>query len=457
MSHSSNPRQIKLGAFLMTDGHHIAAWRHPQANPYAHVSFEHFKELAQKAEAAKFDTIFFADSAAAWVDGEGVFAHTSRGAHFEPLTLLSALATVTTHIGLIATQTTTYNEPYHLARKFASLDQISGGRAGWNLVTSANGREAFNFNRDAHVVFEERYDRAHEFAEVVTGLWDSWEDDAFIRDKESGLFSDPEKSHVLSHVGKHFKVRGPLNVARSPQGRPVIVQAGSSEEGKELAAATAEVVFTAQQTLQDAQHFYNDLKGRLAKYGRSEDDLKIMPGVLPYVGRTQQEARDKFDLIQSLVLPKVGLSQLSNLLGADLSGYDIDGPVPDLPLTNNNRSRQALLVEQARREGLTIRDLYLSVTGGRGHWQLIGTPEQIADELEERFLNRGADGFNVMGPVLPAGLDDFIELVIPELRRRGMFRHEYEGRTLRENLGLKRPENSFKVKARQLREAELVR
>lgn len=449
----STPQHMKLGAFLMTDGHHIAAWRHPSAPADAHVRFDHFRNLAQKAEAAKFDSIFFADSVAASVDGDGVFSHTSRGAHFEPVTLLSALAAVTSHIGLIATQTTTYNEPYHIARKFASLDQISGGRAGWNLVTSANSREAFNFNRDEHLLHADRYDRAREFAQVVLGLWDSWEDDAFLRDKDRGLFSDPGKVHVLNHEGVHFKVRGPLNVARSPQGRPVIVQAGSSEDGKELAAATADVVFTAQQTLRDAQAFYADLKGRLRTYGRQPEDLKIMPGVLPYVGRTEQEARDKFERIQSLVLPKVGLAQLSNLLGVDLTGYDIDGPLPDLPLTNNNRSRQQLLIAQARRDNLTVRDLYLFVTGGGGDWQLVGTAEQIADELEERFVKGGADGFNVMGPVLPAGLDDFIELVVPELRRRGLFRSEYEGRTLRENLGLPYPHHPA---ARQQREAQLA-
>lgn len=447
---TASHKQLKLGAFLMTDGHHIAAWRHQEANPEAHTSFQHFVDLAQKAEKAKFDAIFFADSAAAWIDDEGVFQYTSRGAHFEPVTLLSALATVTHNIGLIATQTTTYNEPYHLARKFASLDQISGGRAGWNLVTSANAREALNFNRDEHVRFEERYDRAHEFAQVVIGLWDSWEDDAFIRNASTGQFSDPEKVHVLNHAGKHFKVKGPLNVPRSPQGRPVIVQAGSSEEGKELAAATAEVVFTAQQTLEDAQAFYRDLKGRLKKHGRHEDDLKIMPGVLVYVAPTEEEARAKFESIQSLVLPEVGLAQLSSLLGVDLSGHDVNGPVPELPLTNNNRSRQGLLVEQARRNNLTIRDLYLAVTGGRGHWQVIGTPEQVADQLEERFLNGAADGFNVMGPVLPGGLDDFIELVLPELRKRGLFRTEYEGTTLRENLGLKRPENVHQKKVAAL-------
>ncbi len=436
MKRLSGRRQMKLGAFLMGDGHHIAAWRHPRVVDGAAHSLEHYVNLAKLAEAAKLDMIFFADSAAALIDPEFVVSYTSRGASFEPLTLLSALATQTSHIGLVATQTTTYNEPYHIARKFASLDLLSGGRAGWNLVTSAHGHEAPNFNRETHVIFEERYERAHEFAKVVTGLWSSWQDDAFDRNKTTGRYFQPSKLHLSAHKGKHFQVKGPLNVPRSPQGSPVMVQAGSSEEGKELAAATAEVVFTAQQTLVDAQAFYTDLKGRLAAYGRAPDDLKIMPGVLVYVGRTKAEALEKFEALQALVLPEVGLSQLSLLIGADLSSYPIDGPVPELPVTNDHRSRQALLLEQARREQLTIRELYLKVTGGRGHWQLIGTPESVADELEERFLQGGADGFNVMGPLLPDGLTDFITLVIPELRRRGLFRDQYEGRTLRANLGL---------------------
>lgn len=436
--------QLRLGAFLYPSGHHIAAWRHPEAQADAGVNFRHYVKLAQAAEAAKFDLVFLADGVGTRGDNVEFLSRTAHSyvAQFEPITLLSALAAVTEHVGLVATASTSFNEPYHIARKFASLDHISGGRAGWNLVTSSNEHEAKNFNRDKHFDHAERYERAIEFAEVVGGLWDSWEDDAFLRDKDQGRFFDPERRHVLDHKGRFFQVRGPLNVARSPQGHPVVVQAGSSEAGRDLAARTAEVIFTAQQTLEDAVDFYSDVKGRLAQYGRHPDDLKIMPGVFPIVGRSESEAREKFEQLQALIDPKVGLALVSGLTGGfDLSGYPLDGPIPKLPETNASKSRQLLTLELARRENLTIRQLYLRVAGARGHWQLVGTPAQIVDQLEERFVKGGADGYNVMPPVLPAGLDDFVELVIPELRRRGLFRSEYEGRTLRDNLGLRRPVN----------------
>ena len=436
--------QLRLGAFLYPSGHHIAAWRHPEAQADAGVNFRHYVKLAQAAEAAKFDLVFLADGVGTRGDNVEFLSRTAHSyvAQFEPITLLSALAAVTEHVGLVATASTSFNEPYHIARKFASLDHISGGRAGWNLVTSSNEHEAKNFNRDKHFEHAERYERAIEFAEVVGGLWDSWEDDAFLRDKDQGCFFDPERRHVLDHKGRFFQVRGPLNVARSPQGHPVVVQAGSSEAGRDLAARTAEVIFTAQQTLEDAIDFYSDVKGRLAQYGRHPDDLKIMPGVFPIVGRSESEAREKFEQLQALIDPKVGLALVSGLTGGfDLSGYPLDGPIPELPETNASKSRQLLTLELARRENLTIRQLYLRVAGARGHWQLVGTPAQIVDQLEERFVKGGADGYNVMPPVLPAGLDDFVELVIPELRRRGLFRSEYEGRTLRDNLGLRRPVN----------------
>jgi FMN-dependent oxidoreductase (nitrilotriacetate monooxygenase family) len=438
--------QLRLGAFLYPSGHHIAAWRHPEAQADAGVNFRHYVKLAQAAEAAKFDLVFLADGVGTRGDNVEFLSRTAHSyvAQFEPITLLSALAAVTEHVGLVATASTSFNEPYHIARKFASLDHISGGRAGWNLVTSSNEHEAKNFNRDKHFEHAERYERAIEFAEVVGGLWDSWEDDAFLRDKDQGRFFDPERRHVLDHKGRFFQVRGPLNVARSPQGHPVVVQAGSSEAGRDLAARTAEVIFTAQQTLEDAIDFYSDVKGRLAQYGRHPDDLKIMPGVFPIVGRSESEAREKFEQLQALIDPKVGLALVSGLTGGfDLSGYPLDGPIPELPETNASKSRQLLTLELARRENLTIRQLYLRVAGARGHWQLVGTPAQIVDQLEARFVKGGADGYNVMPPVLPAGLDDFVELVIPELRRRGLFRSEYEGRTLRDNLGLRRPVNRY--------------
>jgi N-acetyl-S-(2-succino)cysteine monooxygenase len=436
--------QLRLGAFLYPAGHHIAAWRHPDSQADAGINFRHYVQLAQAAEAAKFDLVFLADGVGTRGDNLEFLSRTAHSyiAQFEPITLLSALAAVTERIGFVATASTSFNEPYHVARKFASLDHISGGRAGWNLVTSSSEHEAKNFNRDTHFDHADRYARADEFATVVSALWDSWEDDAFLRDKSAGRFFDPDKRHVPDHKGVFFQVKGPLNVARSPQGQPVLVQAGSSEAGRALAARTAEVIFTAQQTLQEAIDFYADVKGRLAAHGRHPDDLKIMPGVFPIVGRTQAEAQEKFEELQSLIDPVVGLALLSGLTGGfDLSGYPLDGPIPPLPETNASKSRQALTVELARRENLTIRQLYLRVAGARGHWQLVGTAAQIVDQLEERFVNYGADGYNVMPPVLPGGLTDFIDLVLPELRRRGLFRTEYEGRTLRDNLGLARPVN----------------
>ncbi|WP_122434501.1 LLM class flavin-dependent oxidoreductase [Pseudomonas viridiflava] len=438
---STTARQMKLGAFLMATGHHVAAWRHPDVPANAGLDFKHYRHLAQVAEAAKFDALFVADSVAA-ATGD-IASRMARSDHFEPLTLLSALSAVTDHIGLIATATTTYNEPYHVARKFASLDHLSGGRAGWNLVTSDAAAEAQNFGRSEHVGHAERYSRAREFHQVVTGLWNSWADDAFTRDKASGQYYDPARVQVLNHQGEHFSVKGPLNVARSPQGQPVVVQAGSSEVGRDLAAQTAEVVFTAQTSLASAQAFYADIKGRLAAYGRSADSLKIMPGVLIVVAETEALAREKFESFQDLVEPEVGVALLGRMLGNfDLSGYPLDGPLPELPLTDSGqRSRQKLLTELAEREHLNLTQLGRRIAGGRGHYSLIGTPEQVADELQTWFEQGAADGFNVLVPHLPGGLEDVARLLVPELQRRGLFRTEYEGTTLRENLGLQRPIN----------------
>jgi FMN-dependent oxidoreductase (nitrilotriacetate monooxygenase family) len=434
--------EMKLGAFLYPTGYHVAAWRHPRVPSDAGVNFIHYADLAKLAERGKFDFIFLADSLAVRGGDLPALSRTAIRyvAQFEPLTLLSALAAITTHVGLVASATTTYNEPYHLARKFASLDHISGGRAGWNLVTSQNEDEALLFGLDAHPGHADRYARAREFAEVVKGLWDTWEDDAFLRDKKSGQYFDQGKLHALVHKGRHFTVRGILNIPRAPQGYPVIVQAGSSEDGKELAAETGEVIFTAQQTLADAQNFYADVKERTTKYGRSPDDLKIMPGIFPFVGRTQGEADEKLQHLQSLIDPVVGLSLLSGLLaGVDLGAYPLDGPLPALSESNAGKSRQQLLIDMAQRENLTIRQLYLRVAGSRGHLQIVGTPQRIADELQEWFAKGAADGFNIMPPLLPDGLEDFVEQVIPELQRRRLFRRRYKGRTLREHLGLRRP------------------
>ncbi|EGH73044.1 LLM class flavin-dependent oxidoreductase [Pseudomonas syringae] len=440
---STTARQMKLGAFLMATGHHVAAWRHPDVPADAGLDFKHYRHVARVAEAAKFDALFVADSVAA-ATGD-IASRMARSDHFEPLTLLSALSAVTEHIGLIATATTTYNEPYHVARKFASLDHLSGGRAGWNLVTSDAAAEAQNFGRAEHVAHAERYSRAREFHQVVTGLWDSWADDAFTRDKASGEYYDPAKMHVLDHQGEHFRVKGPLNVARSPQGQPVVVQAGSSEVGRDLAAQTAEVVFTAQTSLASAQAFYADIKGRLRAFGRDADSLKIMPGVFIVVAETEALAKAKFESFQELVEPQVGVALLGRMLGNfDLSGYPLDGPLPELPLTDSGqRSRQKLLTELADQENLTLAQLGRRIAGGRGHYSLIGTPEQIADELQRWFEQGAADGFNVLVPHLPGGLQDVAQLLVPELQRRGLFRAEYEGTTLRENLGLQRPAYRF--------------
>ncbi len=434
-------RMMNLGAFVHETGQHVAAWRHPGAHAESGTVFAHAVDFARTAERGKFDLLFLADSAAVSVFGSPESkGRMGKAVKFEPITLLSALAAVTTHLGLVGTCSSTYNEAYTLARQFASMDQISGGRAGWNLVTSNNEAEAFNHGREQHFSHAERYDRAAEFAEVVIGLWDSWDEDAYIRDQESGIYFDPAKMHTLNHKGKYFSVRGPLNVARSPQGRPVLVQAGASDTGRDLAARFAEVVFTAQTTFEQAKEFYGDVRARLPRFGRSQQEVKILPGLYPVVGRTEAEAREKFDFLQSLIHPSVGISVLEHTIGVpNLSQYPLDGPVPEMADTNGPLSRQRLLLEAARRDGLTLWELCLLNAGPRGHVLAIGTPEQVADVMEHWFLNGAADGFNVMPAWLPGSLTDFVDLVVPELQRRGLFRTEYEGRTLRENLGLPKP------------------
>jgi N-acetyl-S-(2-succino)cysteine monooxygenase len=430
------PRQIKLGVSMIGMGYHLANWRHPEAPADGNMSLQHAIRVIQSAERGLFDMGFLADGVGIRFHDEpkGALSRTAKNVQFEPLTLLSALAMVTKNIGLVATASTTYNEPYHVARKFASLDHISGGRAGWNVVTSVTDMEARNFNRDAAPATDLRYDRAAEFVKVVRGLWDSWEDDAFVRDKASGINYDPAKLHALNHSGPHFKVAGPLNVQRTPQGAPVIVQAGASEQGRELAAATADVVYAAAQTLEAAQAYYASVKGRMAKYGRHPDELKIMPGLMAIPGKTRQEAQDRYDVLQEAVDPLVGLGALANYLG-DLSAYPLDGPVPEPP-KRRMHSRAGIFLEIARRDNLTIRQLYLTIAGGNGHRTVIGTPADIVDAMEEWFHNEAADGFNILPPWLPGGLDDVVDMVVPELQRRGLYRTAYEGRTLRENLGI---------------------
>lgn len=432
-------KPIKLGLSMRYLGYHAAAWRHPDADPGAASKFSHFRRVAQTAEAAKFDMVFLADGIGIRGKDEppGSLCRSAQNAELEPLTLLSALAAVTSRIGLVATASTTYNEPFHIARKYASLDHISGGRAGWNIVTSWSDAEARNFSRDQHLGYEERYERAAEFVEVVKGLWKSWDADAFPHDKASGIFYDPAKLHVLDHKGKHFKVRGPLSVARTPQGRPILVQAGASEQGLNIAAGNADVVYSAPHDIGTARAYYADLKRRLPAYGRAADQLLIMPGLNPYVGRTRQEARDKYDLLNQLVDPLLGLSYLYGQMG-DLSAYPLDGPVPE-PEDAQVRSIAKNLLTLAQRDNLTIRQLYTQVAAGFGTRVVIGTPADIVDEMQQWVSLEAADGFNICPPVLPISLDDFVQLVLPELHRRNMFRLEYEGTTLRQNLGLPMP------------------
>jgi N-acetyl-S-(2-succino)cysteine monooxygenase len=370
-------------------------------------------------------------------------ARTSYVAWIEPMSLLTALAPVTKHIGLVCTTTTTYEEPYLVARRFASLDLISGGRSGWNVVTSANDAEASNFGREQHLPKHERYRRGAEFVDVVRGLWDSWDDDAFQFDKASGLFYDPDKRHVLDHKGEFFKVKGPLTVARSPQGQPVIVQAGASEEGRRLAGATAEVVFCAHQSLGNAREFYSDLKQRATAAGRDPDHIKIMPGLGVMVAPTRAEAQEKYQELQDLIPPEVGIALLSKYIAFDLTGYDPESPVPVVPQDRGAPTRSGLLSATAQTEGLTIRQLYQRIAGGRGHFQIVGSPKDVADMMQEWLVTGAADGFNIIPPFFPNSLDEFVDLAVPELQRRGIYRTAYEGTTLREHLGLPPPASRY--------------
>lgn len=434
---TTSTRQMILGAFIPSAGYMSAVWRHPSAAPDLFRDFEHFRWVAQTLEAARFHAVFFNDSVSAAADLSAL-TNSPTSVRWDPLVLLPALAMTTQRIGLIGTASTTYNEPYNLARKFANLDHLSGGRVGWNLVTSLGGGE--NFNRNAHVLHAERYDRAEEFYDVVTGLWDSWQDDAFVQDKAAGHFVDTGKVHVLDHQGKHFQVRGPLNAARPVQGYPVIAQAGSSDAGRALAARAGELVFTAQHTLEQGQAFYREIKQCAQAFGREPGHLKVLPGVSPVVGRTLEEAQARYDQQQALLDPPSFLRSISRFTGldVDLSELPFDSLVPLPPDgldTNGHKSRQKLVFDLIHRERPTVRELFNKLTAG-GHRILIGTPQSIADDFQEWFEGGAADGFNVMFSGLRQGITDFAELVVPELQRRGLFRHEYQGQTLRENLGL---------------------
>ncbi|WP_181696230.1 LLM class flavin-dependent oxidoreductase [Nocardia sp. GTS18] len=434
-------KTFHLNAFLMGVGHHEAAWRHPRTDAHRVLDVGHFQNLARIAERGKLDSVFFADTLAV---GPSIERNTL--AVFEPVTLLSAIATATERIGLIATASTSYNEPFDLARKFASLDHISGGRAGWNIVTSGTADEAHNFGLDAIPEHARRYERAEEFVEVALALWDSWESEAIVLDTENGVFADPTRVHTLDYVGERFRVRGPLNSPRGPQGRPLLVQAGSSESGQEFAARHAEAVFTAQRTLADGVRFYRELKGRLAKYGRAEHELKVLPGLVPFIADTVEEAKALEQEFTDLISPDYALRQLSTMLGVDLTTHALDAPLPPLPAERDiegGKSRFTLVKELAEAEDLTVRQLIGKLGGGRGHRTFAGTPEQVADELQSWFDAGAADGFNIMPPYLPGGLADFVDRVVPILQERGLFRTDYESTTLRGHYGLAPVESRF--------------
>jgi alkanesulfonate monooxygenase len=435
-------RQLHLGAFMRPVSIHTAWWRYPGAFPDANFNFSHLKRFARTLERGKFDAFFMADHLAVLNMPTAALKRSGTVTSFDPMILLPALAAVTERLGLIATGSTTFETPYLVARRFASLDHLSGGRAGWNVVTTSNPDSALNFGLDEHMEHGERYARAREFYDVVTGLWDSFADDAFIRDVESGVFFEPEKMHVLDHKGKYFKVRGPLNVARPVQGWPVIVQAGASEAGRQLAAETAEVVFAAGGAIEPARAFYADVKRRMPAVGRDPAHLKILPGALVITGETDQAAQDKKALLDSLVHPDSGLASLSIMLGHDASKFELDAPLPDIPDTNASKSARERVIDLARRKNFTVRQLAQYV-GGYAGAAFVGTPARIADQMQEWLETEACDGFNVMFPTVPAGLDEFVDQVVPELQRRGMFRTEYEGTTLREHLGLPRPANRF--------------
>lgn len=440
-------RKMHLNLFLTSMGHHEAAWRHPSSEIGRIHDIGYYREIVQKAEAAKLDSIFLADRYS--VSKQAVKFGELGGGGLEPLTLLSALAAVTEKIGLIATVSTSFNEPFNVARRFSSLDHISKGRAGWNVITSGTDEEAVNFNFDRIPPHAERYMRAKEFMDVAIKLWGSWEEGALLKDKDSGIYADHEKVHEIQHRGNYFSVKGPLNSSRSPQGQPVIVQAGSSKNGIDFAAQYAEAVFTAQQSLTEAKGFYQAIKAKALEYGRSQNEIIILPGICPIIGRTEAEAKEKEAKLHELTNPEYSLIQLSNRIGIDLTGYPLDGPLPRLPDISDiqgHKSRTQLIVSLAEKEKLTIRELLLRLAGGRGHFTIAGTAEQIADELELWFENGAADGFNIMPQLMSEGFDDFIQFVVPELQRRSLFRTEYESHTLRGNLGLSFPEKQQKIR-----------
>jgi FMN-dependent oxidoreductase (nitrilotriacetate monooxygenase family) len=421
---------MHLGVFVLGTGNHSAGWRYEGAAT-SHMQLPVIQEIAAIAERGKFDLLFISDSMV--MDPTD---HPSFMCRFEPTTLITVLSASTSHIGLGATVSTSFAEPFNVARIFGSIDHISGGRAAWNVVTSSNPKVALNFNRDEHLEHEFRYQRANEFVDIVTGLWDCWDDGAIVADKATGQYIDPDKVRSLDHKGRFFKVKGPLNMARSPQGQPVIIQAGGSPSGLELAARTADVVFSVVQELGAAKAAYADLKGRMAKYGRSADDLAVLPGVMPIIGASDDEAREKLAKLQSWLTPTNAATLVASRIGYDVSGHPLDGPVPPPPDTQGSQTFAHVLYETALREKMTLRDLYNLTAAARGHWVVCGTPRHIADTLEEWFIEKAADGYNILPPYFPGAFSDFVDLVVPELQRRGLFRMDYKGKTLRDHFGL---------------------
>ncbi|MFP7469920.1 LLM class flavin-dependent oxidoreductase [Niallia taxi] len=437
MTYRTKGEKMRLNLFLTSMGHHEGAWRHPASAVESVQDFRLYQEIAAKAERAKFDSIFMANRYS--VSTKAVTYGELGGGGMEPLILLSALAAVTKEIGLIGTVSTSFTEPFNVARSFSSLDHLSKGRAGWNVITSGTDEEAKNFNLEEIPDHEQRYVRAQEFLEVTNKLWDSWEADALVKDKATGVYALSEKVHEINHKGSYFSVKGPLNSPRSPQGKPVIVQAGSSKDGIDFAAQYAEIVFTAQQTLEDAQIFYKKLKSRVQDFGRDPSKVIVLPGICPVIANTDEEAKAKETELHKFTNPAYSLLQLSNRVGFDLTSYPLDGPFPELPdikEIKGHQSRTKLISDLAKKENLTLRQLLLRLAGGRGHFTIAGTPERIADELQAWFENGAADGFNIMPQQMSEGLTEFIESVIPELQNRGLFKTEYTDGTLRDKLGI---------------------
>jgi FMN-dependent oxidoreductase (nitrilotriacetate monooxygenase family) len=429
-------RQMHLGLFILGTGSHVAGWRYPGAVD-SFQDFPAIQRIGQTAERGKFDLIFMGDNL--YADAQ---AHPSYTLRLEPLTMLAALSTSTRHIGLGATVSTTYSDPFSVARVFASLDHISQGRAAWNAVTTANAATAANFGT-THPDHARRYEMADEFLTVVKGLWDGWSDDAIVADRASGLYIDPARLRAIDHAGAFFKVKGPLNIGRSPQGHPVVLQAGGSEAGQDLAARTADIVFSVVQDIEEAKAGYASLKQRLPAFGRAQGDVTVLPGVMPIVGRTDKEAFEKLAVLQSFVSGSNALAILSDRFGQDMSAYDLDGPIPDIALPDSYHSFARVMLAKARRENMTLRDLYNLTAAARGHWVLCGSATSIADTLQQWFESHAADGFNVMPPYFHEGFEDFVDLVVPILQERGLFRADYEGTTLRAHLGLARPKNPY--------------